>query len=71
MIQSVITENERKFKMVYLEQIQDDLEETLANFPADTWKGRKMPGESLSELWTRFFRYKRLTDLHKGHFNGG
>ena len=33
---------------MYLEQLSEDLE-SLANF-ADTWKGRKMPGEEISRI---------------------
>ena len=33
--------------MVYLEQLSEDLE-SLTSY-ADTWKGRKMPGEKISK----------------------
>ena len=52
---AVSSEDQPSPAMVYLEQLQQDLE-GLANFP-DAWKGRKMPGECRPHIWRHLAPY--------------
>ena len=61
---AVSSEDQPSPAMVYLEQLQQDLE-GLANFP-DAWKGRKMPGECRPHIWRHLAPYgqQRPTVTH-------